>query len=78
METYATIHKKITDKLEDMRNVSDEELYAVIENEIELAEETTYLPVVKKLELRSTLFDAFRRLDILQELLDSRDVTEIM
>lgn len=37
-----------------------------------------YLPLKKKVELRMALFDSFRRLDILQELIDDKDITEIM
>ena len=36
------------------------------------------LSVAERLSLRSSLFNSFRRLDILQELLDRNDVTEIM
>lgn len=72
------IRDDISGKLSDMRNVSDEQLYALIDESIELAEEENYLPVSKKMELRGRLFDGFRRLDILQELLDSDDITEIM
>ena len=38
----------------------------------------TYLPLKERLWLRNSLYDSFRRLDILQELLDDKDVTEIM
>ena len=36
------------------------------------------MPLRKKIELRTSLFDSFRRLDILQELIDNEDITEIM
>ena len=37
-----------------------------------------YLPLREKAALRSGIFDSFRRLDILQELVDDPEVTEIM
>ena len=37
-----------------------------------------YLPLKERLWLRNSLYDSFRRLDILQELLDDKEVTEIM
>jgi len=64
--------------LTDMRTIDDDELYALIDEQIELAEEESYLPVSRKLKIRTRLFDSFRRLDVLQELLDRPDITEIM
>lgn len=58
--------------------MDDDELYGLIDEQIEKAEEDNYLPVARKLMLRTRLFDSFRRLDILQELIDRKDITEIM
>ena len=41
-------------------------------------EETRYLPVAQKAELRRQLFYSVRRLDVLQELLEDAGITEIM
>ncbi len=72
------IQDSLTRQLTDMRNVSDDELFALIDGEIENAETDNYLPVARKLQIRNRLFDSYRRLDILQELIDRPDVTEIM
>lgn len=40
--------------------------------------ERSYLPLKSRLRLKKELFDSFRRLDILQELVDDPDITEIM
>ena len=77
-EIYSKLQKKLTDELSDMRDVSDEELFAMIDEKIERQEEESFMPVSRKLKIRSRLFDSFRRLDILQELIDRDDVTEIM
>ena len=61
-----------------MREVDDDELFGLIDEQIEKEEEHNYLPVSRKLHLRTRLFDSFRRLDILQELIDRDDITEIM
>lgn len=37
-----------------------------------------YLPLGQRIELKNRLFDSFRRLGILQELVDDPEVTEIM
>ena len=50
----------------------------MIDREIALAERGATLTVREKLTLRSSLFNAFRRLDILQELVDTKEITEIM
>ena len=75
---YDRIHEKIAVGLSDLRHVRDEELYAMIDEEIAAAEAERYMPVKEKIALRSSLFNAFRRLDILQELVDRKDITEIM
>ena len=36
------------------------------------------MSIVTRLTLKQELFNAIRRLDLLQELLDDRDITEIM
>ena len=50
----------------------------MIDAAIDRAEMQHYLPISRKLSLRNALFDSFRRLDVLQELVDRKDVTEIM
>ena len=75
---YEQLKKEIRDKLSDLRNIDDEELYEIIDEEIIHKEHSFYIPLEEKLNIRNSLFDSFRRLDILQELLDSKDITEIM
>lgn len=77
-EIFSRIQTNLTERLTDMRDVDDDELYALIDGMIEQAEEDNYLPVSRKLQLRTRLFDSFRRLDILQELIDRPDISEIM
>ncbi|MFR5601825.1 MAG: CpaF family protein [Lachnospiraceae bacterium] len=61
-----------------MRQVEDDELYELIDQEIERLGEEEYLPLKERFHLRTRLFDSFRRLDILQELVDDPEITEIM
>ena len=75
---YLQIKDDITNKLSDLRNIDDEELYHIIDEEIIHKEHSFYIPLEEKLNIRKSLFDSFRRLDILQELLDSKEITEIM
>ena len=75
---YDALRLKLSDTLSGMRNVSDEALYEMIDEQIKEAEQEYFLPLKKRFSLRTSLFNAFRRLDILQELVDRKDVTEIM
>ena len=75
---YEDLRGKLALELSNLRHVSDEALYEMIDREIALAERGATLTVREKLSLRSSLFNAFRRLDILQELVDTKEITEIM
>ena len=55
-----------------------EELQELIRMTLEEASEKEYLPLNEKIELSRELFHAFRKLDILQELLEDPKITEIM
>lgn len=77
-ELLEELKGQIRGELQSRSQIDDEELYDCIDQAI--AEEAThkYLPLRRRLELKNRLFDSFRRLDILQELVDDPEVTEIM
>ena len=58
--------------------LEDEELQEMIDAAVAGEAERAYLPLKSRLRLKKELFDSFRRLDILQELVDDPDITEIM
>ena len=64
--------------LQERGHTADEELLELIDQAVSHMGEQLYLPLKERLWLRSSLYDSFRRLDILQELLDDKSVTEIM
>lgn len=72
------LKSQIRQELQNRNRIEEEELNACIHQAIEEEASRSYLPLKKRLELRSRLYDAFRRLDILQELVDDPEVTEIM
>lgn len=74
----AQMREEILAELNDRHNVSDEELYAIIDRTILEYGQDRYLPLKEKIDLRVGLFDSFRRLGVLQELVDDPEVTEIM
>lgn len=75
---FESIRNDLSNRLSDLRGISDEELYEMIDELIASKEKEYRLSLRPKLKLRNSLFDSFRRLDILQELLDDKDITEIM
>ena len=58
--------------------MQSEELQEMIDAAVAGEAERSYLPLKSRLRLKKELFDSFRRLDILQELVDDPDITEIM
>ena len=72
------LRQKIMEQLQECSRMEDDELYEQIDRAIREKGQELFLPLKERLWLRSSLYDSFRRLDILQELLDDRDVTEIM
>ena len=77
-ERWDFLKRKVRSRLEDYRQIEDEELYSVIDGEIEELGKAEFFPLPERLELRERLFDSFRRLGILQEMMDRKDITEIM
>ncbi len=76
--TLERLKPKVREELENRGRMEDEELNACIHQVIEEEGKHQYLPLKRRLELKTRLYDAFRRLDILQELVDDPEVTEIM
>lgn len=70
--------EEIRKELDQRQMVSDEDLFALIDEKILDYGRDSFLPLKDRRELRNRLFDVFRRLGALQELVDEREVTEIM
>lgn len=69
---------QIRDELNEKRQVSDDELYEIIDGSIFRTAQNYYLPLKEKIELRLSLFNSFRRLDVLQQAMDNPEITEVM
>ena len=72
------LRRNVLGQLKDQIYLEDEQLYDQIDAAIRQKGREVYLPLKERLWLRNSLYDSFRRLDILQELLDDKEVTEIM
>lgn len=73
-----TLQNQIMAKLDLSREIEDEELVELIYQVLEEYAKDIYLPLRMKMEFGRDLFNAFRKLDILQELLEDESITEIM
>ena len=72
------LRERILSGLTYERQMSDEEISELIDREIFACGDGKAMPLKERLRLQRELFDSFRRLDILQELVDDKRVTEIM
>ena len=75
---FVFLRRKLMERLEEYREVKDEEIYQTIDELILQTGLECYIRLSERNELRTELFNSVRRLDILQELLDDDSVTEIM
>lgn len=81
-ENYQSLKKKLQSELLEALETggewSDEEIMGQIDELIVSASRNVYLSGYKKLMMKQELFNSVRRLDLLQELVDDKDITEIM
>jgi len=77
-EQRRRLREDIMRELDERQAVSDEELYDMIDRRLLDRGQNCFLPLKDQVWLRSRLFDSFRRLGALQELVDDREISEIM
>lgn len=78
MDKIEELQAKILEQTDLSKEVSDDELVEIIHRFLRKDEQKQYIPLKEKAGIGKELFNAFRRLDILQELLEDEDITEIM
>lgn len=72
------LHEKILERLDLSRDVEDEQLVELIHGVLEEVGREEHVSLKEKAVLGRELFNAFRKLDILQELIEDEEITEIM
>ena len=77
-EYVAGLKKAVMDKIDVRRQTDDEEVLSVIDRVLSEAASEKYLGIPERLRLRRDFFNAIRRLDVLQELIEDESITEIM
>lgn len=72
------LQERIKEKVDYSRELSDEELLDIIDDEIKNQSREHFLSMKEKQRFRREIFNSIRRLDVLQELLEDPSITEIM
>lgn len=78
MSNMGELQEKILREMDLSKEVADEELMEVIRRIIKETGQENYISLKEKAGIGKELFNAFRKLDILQELLEDDEITEIM
>lgn len=78
MSNVEELQERILKEMDLSREVADDELMEVIHRILEQEGKEDYISLREKAGIGKELFNAFRKLDILQELLDDDEITEIM
>lgn len=72
------LHERILEELDLSRDLDDEQLMELIHKVVEEKSKEVPISLREKALLGKELFNAFRKLDILQELIEDEEITEIM
>lgn len=76
--TISKIRSSLINRFDFTRDLSNEEIYSLIDNEIIETGRHQFISLTEKEQLRRILFNSIRGYDILQELIDDHEITEIM
>lgn len=77
-EQYCRIQEAVVHEMDDRSDADDEEILECIERKVLEMGHTTYLSVQQKREMVRSIFYSIRKLDVLQEILEDGEITEIM
>lgn len=72
------LYADVMDRMDLTRDIGDEELTDLIREVIQEAAQEEYMPLKEQIRLSRQLFHSFRKLDVLQELVEDETITEIM
>lgn len=72
------IRKNVLERMDVSRDITDEELCDLIQEEIKGSGRGKVISLVQREALTGSVFNSLRKLDVLQELLEDEDITEIM
>ena len=78
MKRTEQLYEQVMLCMDMTRETGEEELQDIIRNVLDRASAEEYIPLQEKIRISRELFNAFRRLDILQDLIEDEEITEIM
>lgn len=77
-ERRVELKKRVLQQIPAGIELEDEQLLTYIEEEIQRMQQDEYLRLEEKKKLRHMVFNSIRRMDVLQDLLEDEEITEIM
>lgn len=77
-KNLAEIKIRVLNQLDCSEDIEDEKVYEWIDQAIAQYSEEVYITLKERILLRQEVFNALRKLDVLQELVDNPSITEIM
>ncbi|MCD8157135.1 MAG: CpaF family protein [Clostridiales bacterium] len=77
-EQWQEIRMRLLDRMDLLRDLSDEELKQCIAGEISRYGREHLLSLRERAEYQRHIFNSFRKLDVIRDLLDDDEITEIM
>lgn len=78
MTRIELLYDQVMHRLDMTKETGEEELQEIIRNVIDEEGKREFLSLGEKIRISRELFNAFRRLDILQDLIEDDEITEIM
>ena len=78
MSEQEILRSRVLSRLDMSRDIEDDDLFEIIDEAIVEEGKNRYIKLENKVRLRKELYDSIRGLDVLQEILEMPDVTEIM
>lgn len=72
------LQQEVLDSIDLTTEITDEELYNIIDQILIIKSRDNYISVQEKRRLRREIFNSIRKLDILQDLVEDNSITEIM
>ena len=77
-ETKKRLKSEIIGRIDLSGEIRDEDVYRIIDDCIVMESGKAYIPLKEKVELKNELFNSIRKMDVLSELMEEDDITEIM
>lgn len=78
VELEQSIRSQVMEQMDMSRDITDEEIVVLIQKEICNQARNQNISIPRRLQLQNNIFNSLRKLDVLQELLEDEDITEIM